>query len=197
MTRRESADAATARLVQSATQGDAIAMRQLLEASLPQLRAFVRLNMGPLLRVREEPEDIEQSVCREVLADLSSFTDRGVTAFRQWLYLSALRKLRDRAKFYGRERRTPDREHRPIEDGDDLSGYASLLTPSHVAVQRERVARLHEAFEHLTEEQRSVITMSKMLGMDHAEIAAQTGRTPNSVAVLLHRGLAKLGILLT
>ena len=189
-------DCVTNQLVQSATQGDGAALRTLLERHLPELRAFVRLNMGPALRTREDPEDIEQSVCREVLADLDRFTDRGDNAFRQWLHLNALNKLRDRARYHGRQRRNAARELELRSDPEDLSGYAHLLTPSGVAVQRERVARMHDAFDQLNEPQRAVITMSKMLGMSHADIGNELGRSTNSVAVLLHRALARLGVLL-
>jgi len=58
------------------------------------------------------------------------------------------------------------------------------------------VDRLHAAFEQLGDEHRAVITMSKMLGMSHADIGSELGRSTNSVAVLLHRALAKLGVLL-
>ena len=152
--------------------------------------------MGPALRAREEPEDIEQSVCREVLADLDKFAHHGEDAFRQWLHLNALNKLRDRARYHGRQRRDPARERRLPHNAQDLSGYANLLTPSGIVDQRERVAHLHEAFEQLSESHRAVITMSKMLAMSHAEIGAELGRSANSVAVLLHRALARLAVLL-
>jgi len=58
------------------------------------------------------------------------------------------------------------------------------------------VAQPQHGFEQLDEEQRAAITMAKMLGMSHAAIGAELGRTPNSVVVFLHRALAKLGVML-
>lgn len=191
------ANADTDELLQSASQGDPRALQTLLTRFLPELRAFVRLNLGDRLQQREEPEDIEQSVCREILTDLDAFEDRGDAAFRRWLFLNALRKIRDRARYHGRERRAPDRERPLPDDADAVSGYASMLTPSHVAAQRERIVRLQTAFDQLSGEQRSAITMAKMLGMSHAQIGAELDKSPGAVAVLLHRALARLGVLLS
>ncbi len=183
-------------LLQSASRGDAIAVDALLTRYLPQLRAFVRLNLGGQILAKEAPEDIEQSVCREVLQDVSDFDYRGEAAFKQWLFLCATRKIRDRAKFYNRARRDQARERELSDDPELLSGYATLTTPSAVVVHREEIDRLHEAFDKLSDDHRAVITMAKYLGMSHADIAKEMDRSEGAVAVLLHRALARLGLLL-
>ena len=186
-------------LVQSASRGDGDALSELLTRFLPQLRAFVRLNMGDALRQREEPEDIEQSVCREILQDLSAFDDRGEAAFCQWLYLSALRKIRDRAKFYGRARRDVARE-RPIASHSSWSRiealYADIASPSTAASAREEVVQFESAMDRLSEEQRRVIVRSRLQGMSHREIAAELGKSEGATRVLLSRSIAKLGMLM-
>ena len=184
-------------LVQSASRGDAVALDQLLVRFLPELRAFVRLNVGGHLLAREAPEDIEQSVCREVLQDLSGFEYRGEAAFKRWLHLCALRKIRDRARFQQRARRDPAREEAAPSPSAADARYVDPLTPSEVAVGREEAARLQAAFDQLSEDHRAVVTMSRLLGMSHAEIGAELGRSEGAVAVLLHRALARLGLLLS
>jgi DNA-directed RNA polymerase specialized sigma24 family protein len=79
------------------------AVEQLLVQHLPGLRAWLRLRMGPGLRARETPDDLVQSVAREVLLGLDGFEWRGEAAFRHWLYLKAQRKLVDKARFVGAE----------------------------------------------------------------------------------------------
>ena len=67
---------ASALLAQSASSGDRGALLELLERYLPELRAFIRLRTGPRLLARETPDDLVQSVCREVIGNLSGFDYR-------------------------------------------------------------------------------------------------------------------------
>lgn len=182
--------------IQKATRGDAIAVDHLLERFLPQLRAFVRLRLGPGLRAKESGDDIVQSVCRQLLQDLDRFEFRGEVSFKHWLYLAALRKIKDRHRFYHREKRNLDKE-RSIDRSSRLArDYVSLTTPSQVAIQREDLAMFERVFDSLPEDYREVITLSRLIGLSHAEIAEQMGRTEGSVRVLLFRALAKLGVTL-
>ena len=81
-------------------------------------------------------------------------------------------------------------------DPQYLSGFGSLLTPSRVAIQAEEVAQLEAAFDELPDEYREVITLSRIVGLSHEEIAQEMGRSPGATRVLLHRALARLGRLL-
>jgi RNA polymerase sigma-70 factor (ECF subfamily) len=180
--------------IQKATRGDAVALDALLERYLPQLRAFVRLRLGPGLRARESSDDIVQSVCRQILQDVDVFEFRGEARFKHWLYSAALRKIRDRHRFYHREKRSIDRE-RPI-DPALLREYASFSTPSEAAMHKEELAVFEEVFDSLPDDYKEVITLSRLIGLEHAEIAAQMGRSEQSVRMLLFRALAKLGVAL-
>ena len=140
--------------------------------------------------------DLVQSVCRDLLTDLDRFEWRGEVAFKSWLFTRTLHKIYDRNKFYGREGRDPAREQQIPSDPQMLSGFDSLLTASKVAIQREDVERLEQAFDQLPEDYREVITLSKMVGLSHAEIGERMGRSQQATRVLLHRALARLGTLL-
>lgn len=187
----------SALLAQSASRGDREALTRLLERFLPELRAFVRLRAGPKLRQRESPDDLVQSVCREVLADLSGFDYRSEQAFKSWLFVSALHKVQDKARYWAAEKRA---ERGPGGGGDGdpqlRSGYASLLSPSRVAIGREDVARLERAFDELSDEHREVITLHRIVGLGHEQIADRMGKSPGATRVLLHRAIARLGRLL-
>jgi hypothetical protein len=74
-------DAITRLWIAASCSGDAEALARLLTGFLPELRAFVRLRLGPELRARETSSDLVQSVCREVLADLDQFEYRGSPSF--------------------------------------------------------------------------------------------------------------------
>lgn len=55
-------------LTQDAAAGDRAALELLLTRMLPDLRAFVRLRAGRLVRKHDEHSDIVQFICREILA---------------------------------------------------------------------------------------------------------------------------------
>jgi RNA polymerase sigma-70 factor (ECF subfamily) len=183
-------------LVGRALAGEGGALPRLIEHCLPGLRAWIRLQTGEALRAKESASDLAQSVCLELLQDLSSFEYRGEAAFRQWLYRAAERKIRDRARYWQAERRDVAREQRPRaedERADELLDcYATFCTPSRVAVAREELARIETAFAALSPEHREVILLARMLGLPHAEIAQRMHRSEGAVRVLLFRALAEL-----
>jgi RNA polymerase sigma-70 factor (ECF subfamily) len=177
-------------LVANASRGDSVAVDELLARYLPGLRAFIRLRAGPAIRARESSSDIAQSVCREVLQDIARFQHGGEAGFKHWLYTTALRKLQKRDEHW----RAQKREHaREVADEEQLLGaYRALSTPSRKAAAREEAQRLEQAFDALNEDDREVITLARVIGLPHKEIAEKMGRTEQATRLLLHRALAKL-----
>ena len=161
---------------------------------LPGLRAWLRLRMGPGLRARETPDDLVQSVAREVLLGLDGFEWRGEAAFRHWLYLKAQRKLVDKARFVGAEQRTPAKER----DLDALaSGVVAGLvaeSPSHAAVGAEDVQRIEAAFAELPGDWQEAVSLHKLCGMSVPEVAARMQRSEGAVRNLIWRGLSRLAL---
>lgn len=191
------------RLVEAAGAGDRRAVDTLLARHLTALRAFVRLNAGRRLREREACSDLVQTVCREVLQGAAGFEYRGEAAFRAWLYQTARRKIIDRARFWRSERRTPRREvelDAPARGGSGegeaglLGCYATFCSPSRDAMAREEQERIEEAFAKLPPDQRKVISLARIAGLPHKEIAAQMDRNENAVRQLLFRALANLAV---
>ena len=153
------------------------------------------------MRARESSSDLVQSVCGEVLASLDRFRYPSETAFKQWLFRTALRKIVDRRDFYLAEKRDVLRET-PITEAESGQGgvresqlaaaYRAFTRPSHHAQVSDEIERVEAAFEELSEDEREVVTSAHLIGMSRAEIAEQIGRTPGAVRVLLHKALAKL-----
>ena len=170
------------------------AVEQLLVQHLPGLRAWLRLRMGPGLRARETPDDLVQSVAREVLLGLDAFEWRGESAFRHWLYLKAQRKLVDKARFVGAEQRTPAKER----DLDALaSGVVAGLvaeSPSHAAIGAEDVQRIEAAFAELPGDWQEAVSLHKLCGMAVPEIAVRMQRSEGAVRNLIWRGLSRLAL---
>jgi RNA polymerase sigma-70 factor (subfamily 1) len=175
-------------------------IERLLERHLSGLRAFVRLNAGPVLRAREGQSDLVQSVCREVLEGVGNFEYRGDSAFKLWLFQTARRKIIDRARYWRRDKRAVGREVAldPHPKKNQSSGnsllqeYATFCTPSQEAILHEEQGRIERAFAKLSPEHRKVITFARIVGLSHREIGEQMNRNEAAARQLLHRALAQL-----
>lgn len=155
-----------------------------------------------MIRAKESESDLAQSVCREILQDLEDFEYRGETRFRHWLYTTALRKILDRDKYYRRAKRDAAREQPAAADAAPLdlapvaACYQTVFTPSENAIRREEVEALERAFEQLPDNYRQVITLSRVVGMSHAEIAEKLETSEAYSRNLLSRALARLSRLM-
>ncbi|MCC7012235.1 MAG: sigma-70 family RNA polymerase sigma factor [Planctomycetes bacterium] len=191
------------KLAELAARGDRAALNRLLERYLPELRAFVRLRAGAVVRARESNSDIVQSTCREVLQHMERFQFPSEAAFKQWLYTTALRKIINRKDYYLAQKRDALREVplAPSSTSDDeqrlMDCYRSFSSPSRHAMVKEELERVERAFEQLPEEYREVITLAHVVGLSRAEIAEHMGKSEGNVRVLLHRALAKMSAILS
>lgn len=190
-------------LAEAAAAGDKAALDALLDRHLPELRAFVRLRTGKLIRDRESSSDIVQSVCREVLQNMGRFRHPSEAAFKQWLFKTALRKLTNRRDFYLAEKRDVLRDVPLVRPGKDeepdstaesrlFDVYRAFTPPGHRAMIRDEIARVEAVFDELSEQEREVITLAHLVGLSRAEIAREVGKSEGAVRVLLHRALAKV-----
>lgn len=178
-------------LLRRASQHDENAVAALLQQHLPALRAFVRLKAGAMLLAKESCSDLAQSVCRDVLENADRFQFGGEAEFRKWLFTTAMRKIADRAEHWGAKKRSPLRERAQLDD-EEVQGYAHVYTPSHQAMAREELQRVELAFERLSDEKREVILMARLMGLSHAQIAAELGKSEVAVRSMLSRALAEL-----
>jgi RNA polymerase sigma-70 factor (ECF subfamily) len=101
-----------------------------------------------------------------------------------------MNKLRERARFHGRQKRDARREQ--PEEFVDPGLYASLVTPSRDAIGREEIERLEQALDRLPDDHREVVILARIVGLPHADIAKQMQRTPSATRNLLGRALTQL-----
>jgi len=191
------------RVIEKAVAGDREARNDLLQRHLPTLRAFVRLHLGQSIRSRETSMDLVNSVCCDALLALPRFEYRGPNSFRNWLLRQAENKIRDRARYWTRERRTARREAGSVptllnqaDDSDRLSQLKTFSTPSRHASAREELSRAEAAFRALPPDYCEVIILSRVLALPHAAVAKEMGRTPAATRTLLSRALARMATLL-
>jgi len=184
-------------LTRAAASGDRAALEELLTRALPDLRAFVRLRAGRVVRRFDQDSDIVQSVCREILTGADRFAHAGEDAFRRWLFTTVLRKLSARRDHAEAAKRDMVRE--AMGSGDQkrlLAVYGRLATPSRDASVREELERVEAAMGSLDEVDRSLIVLARIGRVPRAEIAQALGIGPGAVRMRLHRALAKLAVAL-
>jgi RNA polymerase sigma factor (sigma-70 family) len=186
--------------IAAARRGEPAALDSLFARSLPPLVAFIRARSGKAIAARESATDIAQSVFREVLQEADRIELLGEGAFRNWLYMQATRKVFDRAKFHGRDRRDISKEvalPAACPDADALLGcYATIASPSRHAAAREELARFEAAVQDLPDNQRDAVTMSRLMGLAYDQVGQQMGLTEAAVRGLVARGLARLSSVL-
>jgi RNA polymerase sigma-70 factor (ECF subfamily) len=186
-------------LVAAAQQRDRAAMEELIKRYLPGLRTFVRLRVDHSLRAKESCSDLVQSACMEALEHLGQFEYRGEDSFRNWLFTTALNKIRSRREYWQADKRDPAHEAAlPAADASSqlADGYASLRSPLDAVIGHEFALRLEAAFDRMPEQYREVLTLSRVLGLSNAQIAVELGKSDGAVRTLLSRALVRLSALL-
>lgn len=163
---------AEARLVERACGGDREAFGELYRLFAPLVHGIV------LARVpRDEADDIAQNVFLSAYKNLHTLRD--YNAVGPWLAMIARNYSNE---FYRREKPT---EELP----EDLT---------HTDAPETEAREILSAIRSLPEAYKETLILRLVEGMTGPEIAAQTGLTPESVRVNLHRGMKllrrKLGI---
>ena len=188
-------------LVSAARRREPGALDALIAAHLDDLRAYVRLQVDPQFRARESCSDVVQSVCRNMLEDLSDFEYRGKGAFRAWLFAAALNKVRQKREFHRAQKRDVAREVRAGEEDDSRAPvraglYASLCSPepspSQHAIAHEQAERIERAMDKLPEDYREALLLARVVGLSRQEMADRMGRSESAVRTLLTRATIKL-----
>lgn len=176
--------------------GDPAAVERLLGEHLPAIEGFVRRHAGGLLREREAPSDLAQSVCREVLERLRDGRLRfeGEAQLGAWLRRAAVLKMMTRDRFWRAERREAGRVDAPAS-GQSEARFVDPLTPSREAAVHEELDRLAAALARLPATWREVVVLHHVEGLSHREIAARLGKSETHSRVLLSRALARLATL--
>ncbi len=162
------------------------------------LLLLARAQLDPRWQARVSPSDLVQQSLLEAHRDAGQFRGQTDGELRAWLRRILARNLANAARDLGRQRRDLARE-RPLEEvlaGSPARLEAWLedgsLPPPDRAERNEQLARLAAALARLPEERREVVELRHLRGWPLADLAAHLGRSPNAVALLLHRSLQQL-----
>jgi RNA polymerase sigma factor (sigma-70 family) len=183
------------RLLEAARGGDRVATEALLRRSLPALEDFLagRDGLDPV----DSSADLMQSTCREVLADLHGFDDRGAgePAFRGWLFATARRKLIDRYRYHRRLKRGGGETVRRAGGAELEEMLRHSRSPSRDALAEEQRQLLLTAMNTLPTHYAEVLRLAYFEGLSRDEIRARTRRSSvDAVQALLARATARLAV---
>lgn len=109
--------------------------------------------------------------------------------------MRAENKLREKHRFHGAGKRDAAKAM-PLPDATTaLPAYQTLVTPSRDLEAKEQLRRIEAAFDQLPADYRDAITLHRLCGLSHAEIAAQMQKTEGAVRNLVYRGMSRLALL--
>jgi RNA polymerase sigma-70 factor (ECF subfamily) len=128
----------------------------------------------------EDSQDLTAQVFLKAYQNAASY--RRETAIVYWLIGIARHQIID----YYRRKRTDV----SLSDASEIPTPAPSLEDS--LEQRERLRRVSEALNVLSEDRREALSMRLFAGLSNPEIAEIMGKSADAVAMLVHRGLQDL-----
>ena len=165
--------------------GDRSALEQLLGELLPWLHREVSRALNPQQRVEKDSMDLVQNAVLNFLNWGPRFVPHSADQFRALLKRIAMNELIDHAR---RLSRSGDVGHieSVLGSSSPMSGYA---LPGHSSLQPDRMAGIAEetewvrlALQFLSPEDRSLLLMSEVEGIDWATIAREIGLESSDAA---------------
>ena len=173
-----------------------------LEAYRDYLRLLARVQLGSRLQAKLDASDVVQQAILQAHEGRAQFRGSTEAEWLAWLRAILANVLAAAARRFGTEARAVGRE-RSLEAELERSSSrlecllaADQTSPSQRAVRGEELLRLAAALARLPADQRRVVELHYLKGLQVAQVAAELGHTRPAVVGLLFRGLRKLRELL-
>jgi len=189
-------------LVLAAQTGSREAFDQLVERHRWRLESMLRLRIGALLLQRIELEDVVQETCMQAFQSVGEFQCDDEGSFFRWLRGIAEHVVKNLARYHFGTKKRDARLEVPLLGGVPVNGsgadWAAIdedekaVSPEDLVRRHERFDRLEAALDMLSPDDREVILLSWIEGLDTREVARRMGRSPNATCMLLLRALRKL-----
>jgi RNA polymerase sigma-70 factor (ECF subfamily) len=158
--------------------GDPDAFATLYDAHVEQIYRFVYFRVGD----EQTAEDLTSQVFLKAWDKLSSYQIRGLP-FRAWLFRIARNSIID---YYRTFKETTSLEPDVIARPDPAADVDDRVA------QRLQAEEIRLSLQHLTEDQRQVVTLRFIEGLSTSEIAQVMGKREGAVRALQMRGLQAL-----
>lgn len=166
-----------ARLIQRAKDGDPTAFAEIYDRYQPAIYRYIFYRVGDVATA----EDLTGEVFVRLVERIDRFTYRG-RPLLAWLYTIARNLVIDYQRQAGRATMLP-------LDEQLVAGAGDLERATERGLAQRRLAA---ALTHLTEDQRQVIILKFIEGLENAEVARILGKRVGAVKALQHRALAAL-----
>lgn len=157
----------------------------------PSLLVCISDRMGPSLRGRVAPEDVWQDALLAVWRNRSSIEWRGLAPFRRYVLQVVENRLRNLAEESATLKRGGGEEPLRIDDSAvDGPPPITTTTPSRIASDGERAARMQAALTELPDEFGQVVRLRLFEERSVAEVAAALGIGESAVKHRLRKGVS-------
>lgn len=171
----------TEQLLRRIRDGDAPARGVLYERCLPLLKRWAHGRLPQHSRDIADTDDLVQVTLVRALNHLDEFESSGSGSFLAYLRQILLNEVRGELRKRRVRGDQVNVDDVPLaDDGDSVIGHL---------IGHERLQAYEAALATLSREQQEVVVMSIEFGLAYAEIAVETGSTPNGVRMRLTRAL--------
>lgn len=164
--------------VDKAIKGDEQAFSVLYDTYVDSIYRFIYVRVED----QQTAEDISSAVFMKAWEKLGEYQQRGLP-FRAWLFRIARNAVIDHYR--------TRKEVAPLEAAVNAYDKESLSLAEGVAVKLE-ADRILELMNQLTDDQRNVLTLKLVHGLDTEEVASTLGKRQGAVRALQMRGLQAL-----
>lgn len=165
-------------LVDRAQQGDREALEELYLLHFDRIYSYLHMSVGN----RHDAEDLTTQTFMKMLESIKRFRWRSAP-FSAWLFRIAHNLAMDH--FRASRRWQPEEEvPEPVGDAEPSAEASALQT-----IGRESMLEL---IEHLSQEQKQVLTLKFVFNLPNAEVATILGKSEGAIKSLQHRALVSL-----
>jgi RNA polymerase sigma-70 factor (ECF subfamily) len=173
-----------------------------LEQYRDYLRLLARIQLGARLQAKLDPSDVVQEAMLKAHAGRAQFRGQNEAEWLAWLRAILANVLTDALRRFATESRQMGREQALVDDLEQSSVRlehllaADQASPSQRAIRCEELLGLARALNCLPPDQRFVVEMHHLKGLELTEVSKLMDRSRPAVVGLLYRGLNKLRELL-
>ena len=185
----DSPDVESMEVLTGAMQGDPSAIAQLFFTLRPMIHRFCRARLG-YGRIAAAADDVAQEALLAIFTALPRYKIRQGVPFRAFAITITMRKVADAQRAAARNR--IDLVAQPIDrPGPDEN------PPEQHALAAEQAVRLRGLMHTLSPQQRAVLSLRIVIGLNPNDTARALGMTATAVRVAQHRALRALRSQLT
>jgi RNA polymerase sigma factor (sigma-70 family) len=184
----------TAELLTGCHRGDARALVALVQRDLSWVRGHVSHRLGPMLRRREDTQDVIQDTLVEILRSGPRFVVSDRDSFRALVARMVENTIRRGWEHETAGRRDLRREEEMPADETvvTLGAGHGVTRPSEAAGHSEMRARVRLALELLDPDDRRVLVLREYRDLSFGEIAQALGTTEDAARMRFARALPRL-----